>query len=481
MKRKDPTQFRDRFKRWKEGEQVYENGLALPAYKDGLTPHKKSEVNTNQATYNPEEDLYTGKYTLPEVTITGDKSKRVYRSHAPRTSGMSKNQYKVQTGDLLGAMTTGMNVLNPSQWYGAVRDAEGLQDGFNRLMRGNSGFVTKNFEREHPYVSLAGNIIGDALLTNIASKSADFARALDRGFVNSKNILDQSENTMTRYIGTGDSGYKDALVSDVIRGNMTPPTFSANDLAHIRRRFGKKMLESDFRDLASNNIKSEDQFNRINNILRAGSETRKLGRFSLSKNYTLADSWEDYLLQNKERSERIAEQAYMDAMSRSPEINSWIKNWAISTDPIYPRGHRLPTFALSNEKLGNGLQFPGDYAVQIKNADKYARSATTFGHFAEHPTTYRPMSPFEEDVSMFVRKDGLLTGNKYMVKIPKKKMAADKMKYLQNEGYSANPSLRKGIGIDYNKLMNANTSNINLLNIPIVTSDLINYEIGHQR
>ena len=177
----------------------------------------------------------------------------------------------------------------------------------------------------------------------------------------------------------------------------------------------------------------------------------------------------------------MAERAYVAAMSRSPEINSWIKNWAISTDPVYPRGHRLPTFALSNEKLTNTLQFPGDYAVQIKNADKYARSATTFGHFAEHPTTYRPMSPFEEDVSMFVRKDGILTGNKYMVKIPKKKMAADKMKYLQNKGYSANPSLRKGIGIDYNKLMNANTSNINLLNIPIITSDLINYETGHQR
>lgn len=68
---KNPTEFRERFQRWKKGEQVYENGLALPAYEDGLTPHKKSEVNTNQATYNPEEDLYTARYTLPEVTVTG--------------------------------------------------------------------------------------------------------------------------------------------------------------------------------------------------------------------------------------------------------------------------------------------------------------------------------------------------------------------------------------------------------------------------
>lgn len=35
---KDPTEFRERFRRWKEGEQVYENGLALPAYESGKTP-----------------------------------------------------------------------------------------------------------------------------------------------------------------------------------------------------------------------------------------------------------------------------------------------------------------------------------------------------------------------------------------------------------------------------------------------------------
>ena len=31
--RSDPTQFRDRFKRWKKGEQVYKDGL--PHYEDG--------------------------------------------------------------------------------------------------------------------------------------------------------------------------------------------------------------------------------------------------------------------------------------------------------------------------------------------------------------------------------------------------------------------------------------------------------------
>lgn len=32
---KDPTEFRERFARWKKGEQVYENGRSLPSYQDG--------------------------------------------------------------------------------------------------------------------------------------------------------------------------------------------------------------------------------------------------------------------------------------------------------------------------------------------------------------------------------------------------------------------------------------------------------------
>lgn len=39
--RKDPTEFRERFQRWKKGEQVYENGLALPAYEDGKISDKQ--------------------------------------------------------------------------------------------------------------------------------------------------------------------------------------------------------------------------------------------------------------------------------------------------------------------------------------------------------------------------------------------------------------------------------------------------------
>jgi hypothetical protein len=82
---------------------VYENGLALPAYKDGLTARKKSEVNTNEATYVPDEDLYKSRYTLPEVTVTGDKSKvgtgmgkRLYMHPWKTVGDLSREQHETE-------------------------------------------------------------------------------------------------------------------------------------------------------------------------------------------------------------------------------------------------------------------------------------------------------------------------------------------------------------------------------------------------
>lgn len=42
--RKNPTKFRERFQRWKEGKQVYENGRPLPAYEDGNESYIRSTI-----------------------------------------------------------------------------------------------------------------------------------------------------------------------------------------------------------------------------------------------------------------------------------------------------------------------------------------------------------------------------------------------------------------------------------------------------
>lgn len=42
-------------------------------------------------------------------------------------------------------------------------------------MRGNSGFVTKEFEEKHPWISLATNIAGDAATLGGAAKGFKYA------------------------------------------------------------------------------------------------------------------------------------------------------------------------------------------------------------------------------------------------------------------------------------------------------------------
>ena len=78
----------------------HENGK-LPKYADGLTPYNKRDVNTNQALYNSEEDLYSPRYTLPEVTITGNKNKvgtgmgeRLYMHPWKTVGDLSREQHQ---------------------------------------------------------------------------------------------------------------------------------------------------------------------------------------------------------------------------------------------------------------------------------------------------------------------------------------------------------------------------------------------------
>lgn len=179
MLHKDPTEFRERFQRWKKGEQVYENGLALPAYEDGLTPLRKSEVNVNEATYVPEEGLYKPRYTLPEVTVIGDKKKvgtgmgkRLYMHPWKTVGDLSREQheseeiaknsfygspelYNVTTKDLrkplspvdpVGEFVVATATLNPAFKYmfGGMGSAAAELTGFNSAKRYMSNYIRQH-------------------------------------------------------------------------------------------------------------------------------------------------------------------------------------------------------------------------------------------------------------------------------------------------------------------------------------------------
>lgn len=89
-----------------------------------------------------------------------------------------------------------------------------------------------------------------------AEAATDAFNYVDRGFTPKSADLDINKpNTLTRLVGTGDSGYKDALTSGVIRGNPKPAIGQAREVNKNQRAMRKRgVAEEDIRAYASNNI-----------------------------------------------------------------------------------------------------------------------------------------------------------------------------------------------------------------------------------
>ena len=65
--------------------------------------------------------------------------------------------------ETMNAVTGGaLNLISPSQVVGAAIHSDKPQDYFLNLLKGNSGIVTDNFHKEHPYYSIAANGALDA-------------------------------------------------------------------------------------------------------------------------------------------------------------------------------------------------------------------------------------------------------------------------------------------------------------------------------
>ena len=183
------------------------------------------------------------------------------------------------------------------------------------------------------------------------------------------------------------------------------------------------------RNYASNNI-SEQEFYQLKRIFDShyGNATKQPGKFSLKRTSPFEDyeTYQDYL------DGQIAPES-MFMYSENPNNPQWSHSWD---------GHNMATFAEPGETLSNNAGiFPGDFGVQITNSPLYRQRATEFGHFSQHPTTRYPMPIENPDVNFFVRKDGWLTGTKYMSKIPKSRVLTDQVRLQKGLPVSTTPRI----------------------------------------
>lgn len=77
------------------------------------------------------------------------------------------------TLEFINAATAPISNFSPSNIVGSIREARDYNTFMNSFMnQGNTGFFTREYTKEHPYISTLGNIGGDILLPNFGGKTA---------------------------------------------------------------------------------------------------------------------------------------------------------------------------------------------------------------------------------------------------------------------------------------------------------------------
>lgn len=403
-------------------------------------------------------------YSLPEQYVTPNFAGTKEQYYKATSHKNAKDYYDpALTVDFINAATLGLpNRFSVSQNIGAVKDLfsnKSVGDKINSIALGNSGVVSDDFYNKHPQLSSAINIATDAISPYAIKKTPGVIDFIDRRGVPIKNIAKSEPNTLLRVIGVGDSGYKDALLNDVIRGNMNRTLGSAKTLNRVSKSAMLKGLgEDDIRALNSSYIKDKQQFDRIKSIVDEPSvnptqKTKPVIKL-LKKAPILDDSYEQYLKSQEDYKKLAQDESYKELLGMidsNKDMQPWIDRAVQNSVDGVPKGDAVPTFAIggSNENVleqpRHTVGFVGDHAIVIKNADKNMHVMENTRHFSSHPTTKRPMSPLDEDVQIYAKQDGLLTGKRRFVKIPKSKIIKDQESY--KEGVTPKLMIKNTIGI----------------------------------
>lgn len=114
--------------------------------------------------YDSAGNNYTQSYLDEEHVpiIKGTMSRNTRQYYDPNT-----------TLEFINAATAPISNFSPSNIVGSIREARDYNTFMNSFMnQDNTGFFTREYAKEHPYISALGNIGGDILLPNIGGKTA---------------------------------------------------------------------------------------------------------------------------------------------------------------------------------------------------------------------------------------------------------------------------------------------------------------------
>ena len=114
--------------------------------------------------YDSADNNYTQSYLDEEHVpiIKGTMPRNTRQYYDPNT-----------TLEFINAAIAPISNFSPSNIIGSIREARDYNTFMNSFMnQDNTGFFTREYTKEHPYISALGNLGGDILLPNIGGKTA---------------------------------------------------------------------------------------------------------------------------------------------------------------------------------------------------------------------------------------------------------------------------------------------------------------------
>ncbi len=149
----------------------------IDIFADKAEYDRQKWLREHTMTHYTDKDYFTGSQTrLKGITVKGNKPARSYSGYSePLPRRVQPTNISDITKGVHAVANPALAWFSPSQYVGAFRDTDNAADWFRSMMRGNSGFVTKEFEEKHPWISLATNMTGDAATLGGAAKGFKYA------------------------------------------------------------------------------------------------------------------------------------------------------------------------------------------------------------------------------------------------------------------------------------------------------------------
>lgn len=380
--------------------------------------------------------------TTPEVQVYAHKNNQYPYSSTYDPNGLSQFANIATLG--------GLNNLSPTQWARRAYDAYKGQLDLDNFINGNNGIVSNNYAKQHPYMSMGANMLGDIALLGGAGllKNSNILRNSYKGLKNSIRKFNRPTYERLEYdnlIEGVNKKAKDQLnaygeqIKDLNNQLIKTKEASFSKYDELRKvqqtidkiKNGNDIIPSEYNyNILSKNKNLHINFSKVNkDFFEKNKELNKYKREGINLNdYTNQDFNLEGEVPKFGSNETVPFNININSNSRLP-----LKNFIIGDRDKYIKTSSNKILSTYNQEV------PKEYPQLLKNNIEYLQNTFPgFKPFGSSVTAEHGLPHVTHDF------DGLITSNDFQ-KV-KSKFGNQWVKTIPGETYTGN--LRK-LGYEY--------------------------------